>query len=178
MSGMPTAPTKPGMPATSVAAQPTAVPTRPAAEQTAAPVVQVRAQKVEYRFDTNLFPRPEGVEDWSGAPRLESADLPGDFDWAKHRPLRRADFKNDFDFLEFKARQHDTVAASLRKHAENAKQLSSVGDVRKARKLQILQSQMSALLSELQSDGKTDLSKFMDDKVIQALMAKNSPSAS
>lgn len=119
-----------------------------------------KVEKIEFRFDTNIFAKPEGAQDWNGGPKLASAEVPSTYDAAKHKPLRRSDFTNEYDFYEHKAKMHETEAQACRKLAEEARTVGAVGDKKKGKKVVALTNQLTNLLKELSGDGQTDINSL------------------
>lgn len=167
MASTPSKPVAPGKPAAPAApkavAAPAATPARtdaPAKKEKKKKEKKVKVEKIEFRFDTSIFTKPEGATDWNGGDKLTSAAIPATYDAAKHKPLRRSDFVNEYDFHEFKAVQHEQSAVECRKLAQEARTVGATGDKKKGKRVVALTNQLQNLLKELSGDGQTDINSL------------------
>lgn len=126
---------------------------------------QVR-ERVEYRFDSKLFPVPEGVkpEEFKGGPKLTEAKLPANYSTGRHKPLRKGDFEAETLYYEFMAIQSEEDAKRYRQMAEDSKNVGDTAQRGKVKKLRGLTDRLAQLAQELAADGQDVVALLGEEK--------------
>lgn len=142
-----------------------------AAQPEAAKPARAVRERVEYRFDSKLFPVPEGVkpEEFKGGPKLTEAKLPSDYNTGRHKPLRKGDFETETLYYEYMAIQSENDAKKYRQMAEDSKNVGDTVQRTKVKKFRGLQDRLVQLAAELSSDG-TDIIALLGAEKAAALL--------
>jgi hypothetical protein len=87
------------------------------------------------------------------ATKLQTAEIPTDFDSKKHLPLSRKDFAEEHLYFTLRAAQYMKQVKFFEAKAEDAKKTGNVADKARARRLLKMQEKMAELRAQLEGQG-------------------------
>lgn len=104
-------------------------------------------------------------------PKITEPRAPEGFNPKIHKGLSKGDFESDLVYLEYRAIEHETKAAELRKEIETLKKLGNATDRAKTKKLLSMQQRMAELARELaEGDSSVDLASLLGADQAAALL--------